>query len=125
MSIQSIELVWIVVKDLKQSLEYYTKILGLQVMQYSEAYGWAELCGCEGGMRLGLAQSSPREPVQPGTNGVITMTVQDMDMAKASFAAQGVKFRGDILEIPGEVKLQSCYDPDGNHFQIVQKLRVQ
>jgi len=122
MSAKSIELIWIVVKDIKKAIEFYTKVVGLKLEEFEEKYGWAELSGKEGGARLGIAQKSDHEPIQPGQNAVVTCTVENLDKAKADFLAKGAKMQGDILEIPGIVKMQMVVDPDGNHFQIVEKL---
>ena len=49
MHIDSMDLAWIVVKDLKQAIQYYTETVGLKLMVYDEKFGWAELQGHNGG----------------------------------------------------------------------------
>lgn len=122
MTIKSINLAWIVVKDLKAAVKFYTQNVGLKLHEIDEKYGWAELSGQDGGTRLGIAQKSDQEIIQPGQNAVITLTVADLIKAKTDLSKKGVKMNGDILEIPGQVKLQMALDQDGNHFQLVEVL---
>ena len=122
MRIKSMELAWIVVKDLKKAIKFYTETVGLKLIEEHEAYGWAELQGHEEGARLGIAQASSQEPTQPGSNAVVTFTVENIEEALGDLKKNGAKFMGEILEVPGHVKMQSVLDSDGNHFQIVQKL---
>ena len=125
MKCQSIDLVWITVKDFKKALKFYTEVAGLKVAQANEEWGWAELEGHAGkGMRLGIAQHRPdqKEGVQPGQNGVVTLTVDNIDQARQDLAKQGAKLVGDVLEVPGHVKMQTVQDNDGNTFQIVEDI---
>lgn len=122
MPIQSIDLVWIVVKDLKSAIKFYTESLGLKLLEHHEQYGWAELSGQDGGARLGIAQKSDMEAIQPGQNAIITLTVPNLDQAIQEFSQKKVKMVGTVLEVPGQVKLQMAVDSDGNHFQLVEVL---
>ncbi|MFS8563986.1 MAG: VOC family protein [Rhabdochlamydiaceae bacterium] len=123
MHIKSMELVWIVVNDLKKAINFYTETVGLKLMEENEGYGWAELQGHEGGARLGIAQTNAEEVVQPGSNAVVTLTVENIEKALEGLNKKGAKLRGDLKEIPGHVKMQSVEDRDGNHFQLVQILK--
>ena len=122
MRIKSIGLAWIVVKDLKKAIKFYTETVGLKLMEEHESYGWAELQGHEEGARLGIAQLNSEEAIQPGSNAVVTFTVENIEEAISDLKKNGAKFLGAIQEVPGHVKMQSVVDSDGNHFQIVQKL---
>lgn len=123
--IESIHLTWIVVKDVKKAIKFYTDVVGLKLVEHNEEYGWAELAGHnkDNGVHLGLAQQSPNEPIKAGQNGVFTLTVKDIEQAKKDVLKKGGKTIGDILDIPGHVKLQTVVDEDGNHFQLVQVMR--
>lgn len=122
MNVQSIGLIWIVVNDLKTAVEFYTKIIGLKLMEVSEEHGWAELEGQKGGSRLGIAQM-PKEDdsgIKPGQNAIITFTVTNLDSSIANLTEKGAKLVGPVQEVPGHVKMQMISDVDGNHFQIVE-----
>lgn len=125
MRTKSMDLVWIVVKDFKSAVKFYTEVAGLKAVEMHEEWGWAELEGHDGkGMRLGIAQQRPdnQDPIQPGQNGVVTLTVDDIDHACKDLAKQGANLVGKIIEVPGHVKMQTVRDTDGNTFQIVEDI---
>ncbi|MBI3508299.1 MAG: VOC family protein [Chlamydiia bacterium] len=122
MKIKEIGLAWIVVKNLKEAIRYYTEVVGLKLAEHNEEYGWAELEGYAGGLRLGIAQESPQETVKAGQNAVITFTVSQLEKSKAEMLQKGAKCEGEMLEVPGHVKMQTMVDPDGNRFQICEML---
>lgn len=122
MSIQSLDLVWIVVKDLKEAVQFYTEVVGMELKELHEGYGWAELSGHTGGARLGIAQENEKDSVRAGQNGVVTLSVKDLLLAKADLEKKGALMVGDVMEVPGMVKLQMVQDTSGNHFQLVQVL---
>lgn len=117
-----IELSWIVVSDLKKAKQFYIDVLGLKVNESSDEYGWLEVQGTDGGSLLGIAQASEQEDVRAGGNAVVTITVKDLNAAILELKKKEVHFIGEILEIPGQVKMISFSDSDGNRFQLVQKL---
>lgn len=126
MEIKGLHLGWIIVKDHAKSKEFFKK-LGLKLTSEDSNYGWAEFSGSEeGGALLGVGQESPDcseyGNLKAGMNAVMTMTVDDIVKAKAELEAQGVKFIGDIIEVPGHVKMATFVDPDNNMFQLVQIL---
>ncbi len=124
MKIKSIDLAWIVVNDLKKSVKFYTEKVGLKLMELDEGFGWAELQGEDGGIKLGLAQKHPtaNEGINPGQNAVMTLTVDNIEETITEMKEKGGKLIGEIQEVPGHVKLQMVQDEDGNHFQFVECL---
>ncbi|MDE3045866.1 MAG: VOC family protein [Verrucomicrobiota bacterium] len=122
MSIKGLNLAWIVVNDLKKAVGFYTDVVGLKLEELNEQFGWAELSGSEGGARLGIAQQNEREAIQPGQNAVVTMTVENLVAAKERLIKKGAKVVGEVVEVPGMVKLQMVKDGDNNHFQLVEML---
>ena len=116
------DLSWIVVADLNKAIKYYTDVIGMKLNTMDEKYGWAELTGSNGGSTLGLAQKSQHSPIKPGENAVVTLTVENIVSSKKELEKKGVKMIGDIMEVPGHVKLLLCSDSDGNKFQIVEVL---
>ncbi len=122
MPVKNIGLSWIVVKNMKRAVKYYTEIVGLKLMELNEEFGWAELQGYEGGSRLGIAQESPQEKVKAGQNAVVTFTVDDLEKVKGEMVKKGAKCEGDVFEVPGHVKMQTVIDSDGNRFQVCELL---
>ncbi len=96
--------------------------MGLKLEEFNEQYRWAEFSGLAGGARLGVAQTSEHEMIEPGANAVVTLTVDKLAIAKEELLRQGVHMLGDVTEIPGMVRLQMFADQDGNHFQLVECL---
>ena len=121
MPAKSMELAWIVVKDLKKAVKFYTEVIGLKLLEISEEFNWAELEGKLGGARLGIAQMND-EGFEPGENAFLTFSVDDLFLARAELESKGAKFIGEIEEIPGHVRMLMVIDLDGNRFQLVQKL---
>ena len=122
MKVKSMDLSWVVVHDLKKAIKFYTEIVGLKLVETSEEFGWAELQGHEGGSRLGLAQMQPESEIKPGENACVTLTVDNLGQAIESVRGHGVHCLGDIIEVPGHVKMQMISDQDGNLFQLVEML---
>ncbi len=122
MNNQGMYLSWIVVKDIQAAIAFYTKTLGLQLQVFEEKFGWAELAGSEGGAVLGIAQENDFDKMPAGQNAIVTMSVPDLVKAREELVQKGAKLVGEIMEVPGHVKLQMVVDLDGNHIQIVQKL---
>lgn len=122
MESQGIYLGWIIVKDIKAAIKFYTEVAGLTLKEYHEEYRWAELAGA-GGAILGIGQESAEEPdMKAGMNAVLTLSVENIEKAREHFVQQHATLIGDIIEIPGHVKMQSFKDADGNFMQIVQRL---
>jgi predicted enzyme related to lactoylglutathione lyase len=98
MSIQSMDLAWIVVKDLKTAVTFYTDVVGLKVDVLEEQYGWAELVAQNGKMRLGIAQKNEHSDMEAGTNAVITLTVKNIEESKKDLLNKGAQLIGDIIK---------------------------
>lgn len=122
MHAKSFNLAWIVVKDLKQAIQFYTEVVGLKLVELNETYGWAEVQGHQDGARLGIAKEHPEQSTKAGHNAVPTFTVENIEKAIEHLHKKGAKCQGEIQEIPGHVKLQMVIDKDGNHFQMVELL---
>lgn len=120
--VQGIMLNWIVVADIEAAIKFFTDVVGLTLQEFHKEFGWAELSGPTGS-RLGLAQESPACDKRAGTNAVVTITVDDIVVACKEFQKKGVRLIGEIMEVPGEVKLQTFLDSDGNMMQLAQLLK--
>lgn len=120
----SIDLVWIVATDFKKTVQFYTDVVGLKLMEMNEEWNWAELQG-ESGARLGIGGYNAKNPVAtPGQNAIITFTVNNIEKSKANMIKKGAVCVGDIEEVPGHVRMQLFRDVDGNLFQLVQLLHT-
>lgn len=122
MKASGIQLVWITVADIKQAIKFYTEVIGFKLLEFHEQYGWAELSGANGAW-LGLAQAQSDSEFKPGMNAIPTISVEDIDAAIKELEKNKVQLQGPIQEVPGEVKLQTFTDHDGNAFQLCQLLK--
>lgn len=120
MSIKKMGMSWIVVSDFKKAVDFYTKTLGLKLNEMNEEYGWAEVAAEDGGSLLGIAKTNDVDAMAPGTNAVVTMSVDNIEEAKKDLQSKNVTMIGDVIEVPGIVKLQTFKDEDGNSLQLVE-----
>lgn len=121
MKVQGMKLAWIVVKDLDAAIKFYTESVGLTLMNKNTEHNWAELSGPDGFV-LGMGQESPYMDNKAGSNAVMTIEVDDIIAARNSFEKKGITLLGDIMEVPGHVKMQTFMDSDRNVMQLVQCL---
>lgn len=120
-NIQGIELIWIAVANMDAAVKYYTEVLGFTLKERNDQFRWAELQG-PSGIRLGLGEGEDCGGVSPGGNAVITISVKDISKARQDLQRQRAVLVGDIMEIPGHVKMQTLKDPSGNMLQLCEKL---
>jgi catechol 2,3-dioxygenase-like lactoylglutathione lyase family enzyme len=123
MAIKRIDLSWIVVADFNKSQDFFKNVLGLDLHESNEKFGWAEFRGTKGGCLLGVAKSSEYDPckLKPGSNAIMTFSVDNLNETMAEFKGKGVSFVGDVLEIPNGPKMIYFKDLDGNLFQLVEE----
>jgi predicted enzyme related to lactoylglutathione lyase len=114
------ELSWVAVSDLDKAVDFYTNVVGLEIKEKHDLFGWAELQGKDGGARLGLAQMEDQD-LKPGSNAVVTLTVPDIEAARADLEAKGCTLIGEIQDIPTICRLQMIADKDGNLMQLYQR----
>jgi catechol 2,3-dioxygenase-like lactoylglutathione lyase family enzyme len=112
------------VNDVDESIAFYTKLLGFELLT-SAAPAFADVR--RGNLRLLLAgpTSSAGRPMPDGTTpepggwNRIHFVVDDIDAEVAHLRDAGARFRNDIVEGPGgkQILLQ---DPSGNVVELFQ-----
>lgn len=123
MAIKRMDLAWITTSDIKKAQKFFTETLGLTELGFASEHGWMEAQGKEGGLVIGIAQDNVEDgESNPGSNAVITFTVDSIEETMKDLQKKGVKFLDDIVEVPGHVKMVSFVDFDGNIFQLVENL---
>ena len=107
------------VKDLDASINWYTEVLGFQLLYRVDDIGWCELQSSVDKVNVGLSQV---EDPQPG-GATPTFGVDDIQVAQTSLSSSGAKIEGDVITYPGMVKLLNFYDPDGNSLMLFEALQ--
>ena len=104
------------VSDLDAAISWYQNNLGFELKYRMDDIGWCELISPVEKVNVGL---SVVEKPNPG-GATPTFGVQDINAAKASLEANGVKIDGDIVSIEGMVSLLTFFDQDDNSLMFFQ-----
>jgi catechol 2,3-dioxygenase-like lactoylglutathione lyase family enzyme len=107
------------VTDLDRSLAWYRDLLGFTLLYRRDDIAWCELA--TGVERVNVGLSERREAGGPG-GATLTFGVEDIAAAKAALDSHGVRQDGDVVEIPGLVRLLTFFDPDDNALMFYQDL---
>jgi catechol 2,3-dioxygenase-like lactoylglutathione lyase family enzyme len=105
------------VTDLDRSIAWYQDVLGFELLYKRDEIAWGELS--TGVDRVNVGLSERQEAGGPG-GATLTFGVTDLEAAKAALDGHGVRQDGDILEIPGLVRLLTFFDPDDNALMFYQ-----
>ncbi len=107
------------VKDRKRATEWYSKVLGFELLYDVAEIGWCELKTAVARVNIGLSEV---QAPQIGAGPVPTFGVKNVDAARALLERQDVRFDGPTRTIPEMVKLATFFDPDGNALMLYQDL---
>ena len=109
------------VTDLRRALDWYTGVLGFDVIHHVPEAGWAELRTPIKGVSVGLT-AVEKMPL-PGGGAVLTFNVRDLDAARSYLETRNdIHFDGETCTIEGWVRLATVFDPDGNTIMLAESL---
>ncbi len=108
--------------DLEASLAWYQEVLGFELLYRDDALAWAELCTPVDKVQLGVGQV---ENARTAGGATLTWGVDDIDSSRAHIEKHEVRFDGETQTIPGQVRLATFFDPDGNRHMLYQDLQVE
>jgi predicted enzyme related to lactoylglutathione lyase len=111
---------WYQVNDMTAAKKFYGEVLGLR--KTFEMEGWCEFSHKDGASSIGLNQMREEDDERGAT---VVLRVDDLERAQTELITKGVKFEGDVVEIPGAVRIATFRDPDGNRLQLCQVLMQQ
>jgi catechol 2,3-dioxygenase-like lactoylglutathione lyase family enzyme len=103
----------VVVRDFDRSIEFYTKILGLEVVLEERRYNWVELGPDREMGRLALAEYQGEGPEPGGRTGII-LVVKDLNSLYRRAKSEGVVFLSPPGRRPWRGIVAELEDPDGN-----------
>lgn len=110
---------WYPAKDIEAAKKFYGDVLGLK--KTFEMEGWCEFSHAEGAPSIGLSAMS-----EPGESGAtVVLKVDNLDKARQELGKKGVKFEGEVTEVPGVVRIANFRDAAGNRLQLCQVLMQQ
>jgi catechol 2,3-dioxygenase-like lactoylglutathione lyase family enzyme len=115
--------VLILVDDVAESVDFYTRHFGFTVLNQFPAFADVQ----RGHLRLLLSgpQSSAARPMsdgeqpRPGGWNRIHFIVDDLEATMAELAAAGVRFRNEVVTGPGGSQVLAL-DPSGNLVELFQ-----
>jgi len=128
------------VADLERSMQWYQDVLGFEFLFKVDAIGWCELKSPVEHVTIGLLKIGKQEKTgasaaperSPGEapaamrgGATVVFGVKDVDAARTTLEAAGVKFAGPTLVHEGYVRLAAFFDPDGNVYTLSQPLAPQ
>jgi predicted enzyme related to lactoylglutathione lyase len=113
-----ISLAWYSVTDLDRAKDFYGATLGLK--KTFEMPGWTEFSHAEDAVSVGLALA--KDAPNPSGGATVVFRVPDVDQARKNLETKGVRFEGEVEEIPGAVRIATFRDPFENRLQLVQVL---
>ena len=123
---KGISLSSVTVSDIKKAKYLFVDLMGLTLKEFSEEYNWMEIGGEDQEARLGIGQacdaSSDFEAIPAGSNAIISIDVDNIELTKKHLENHGIQFLQEIMEIPNEVKLALFKDSDGNRYFLCEKL---
>lgn len=111
---------WYQVSDMNAAKKFYGDVLGLN--KTFEMDGWCEFSHANGAASIGLNQLREGDDERGAT---VVLRVDDLARVQQELSAKGVKFEGEIHEVPGVVRLATFRDPSGNRLQLMQVLATQ
>jgi len=106
------------VSDRHASADWYTSMLGFELLYHADEAGWSEVATNTDGVTIGFGEHT--KPV-PGNN-VPVFGIADIEDARSKLEGAGVKFDGPTDVVEGMVKTATFYDPDGNAMMLAEDL---
>ena len=106
------------VSDRHASADWYTSMLGFELLYHADEAGWSEVATNTDGVTIGFGEHT--KPV-PG-NSVPVFGIADIEDARSKLEGAGVKFDGPTDVVEGMVKTATFYDPDGNALMMAEDL---
>ncbi len=106
------------VTNLDASIQWYTEVLGFELLYKLDELGWAEVKTPVPGVNVGLSQVEDHKVGGPTP----TFGVEDIAAARKTLEGKGVSFDGETRTIEGMVALATFFDPDRNSLMLFEGL---
>lgn len=110
------------VTNFQDAATWFKDMLGFELDYSLDDMGWGEVKTGVPGFTIGVQQVE--QMPHAGGGATITLSVTDIDSARAYLEGNGVRFDGETTVIPEMVKLATFFDPDGNSYMFAQSLQA-
>ncbi len=107
------------VSDMEASIQWYEENLGLELLYKKDDIRWCEMKTSIPGVSIGFSEVESVEVVGGPT---LVFGVDDIEAAYNELKGREVRFDGEIMTIPGLVKLATFFDRDGHKYMFSQSL---
>lgn len=121
MAIKRVGLSWISSSDKDRVKDFFTKKLGLNIVEEHAEFGWMELQGAQGGPVIGVGTADPDAGMPAGINAVITFVADEYEKTKQELTSRGILFGEEVGGQHGVPRMIIFTDADGNMFQLVEE----
>jgi catechol 2,3-dioxygenase-like lactoylglutathione lyase family enzyme len=121
MAIKRVGLSWISTSDRERAQSFFTKTLGLTIVEDYPEFGWMEIRGPQGGPVLGVGTADPDAGMPAGINAVITFVADNYEQTKQELTVKGILFGEEVGGKNGVPRMIIFADSDGNMFQLVEE----
>ena len=98
-------------------MSFYRDVLGLD-LRMRAGEDWAEFEVGGSTVALHGAREGHAPPMQGAT---VVFEVDDLDAEMRALGGRGVRFEGEVADVPGYGRFASFRDPDGNLMQIFER----
>jgi len=102
-------------ENMDEAVGFYRDALGLD-LKAQVGEDWAQFV--VGGTSFAL--HGTRGAPAPGAGATVVFEVDDLEASMRSLSGKGVRFEGEITQVPGQGRFVSLRDPAGNLLQLYQ-----
>lgn len=115
--IQKLDLVVLMVVDWSASVEWYTRVLGLELVYKEDDDQWCQLRFPEGDTTLAL-HGGASSHTRTGNRCIPDIQVTDLAETVRELKRRGVEFLGEIRGGDEGFRIATFVDPEGNELQL-------
>lgn len=109
--------------DIEKSLDFYTRILGFQILERIDLVGRSFYFIGNDDTRIEIEDANPGDVRLDCSTGYglyhIALVVTDIDSLAERLKKEGVTFLMDPIQLREDRKIAFIQDPDGVHIQLI------
>jgi len=110
--------------DIDRSLDFYTRIMGLEVLERIDLVGRRFFFIGNDKTRIEIEQSNPGDEMINVDKGYglyhLAFAVEDLEALAARLKAESVKFIMEPMQLRADRKIAFIEDPDGVRIQLIE-----